>query len=171
MNENEGNDIEPGKYPGYTKAAAPLLSWDIFMASYHRKMQLLDDAKAVYDLSRQFNWKHGWDFRQKLLAENKVILVTDPSLQIICASSNIADMTGYAANEVIGRKPGMFQGPATQESSRKIIRTAIRSLQPFDISIINYKKNGDIYNCHVEGYPVFNAQKELMHFIAFEHAA
>jgi len=170
MTVNEDNNIQPGNDPGYTGAPAPLLSWDIFMAGYQRKMRLLDDAKTVYDLSKQFHWKHGWDFRQKLLAEEKVILVTDPSLNIVCASNNLSGMTGYEPGEVIGKKPSMFQGPATTEESRQLIRSALQSLQPFDTSIINYKKNGTLYDCHIEGYPVFNAQKELVHFIAFEHA-
>jgi PAS domain S-box-containing protein len=170
MTGNEDNDIQPGNDPGYTGAPAPLLSWDIFMAGYQRKMKLLDDAKMIHNLSKQSNWKHGWDFRQKLLAQEKVILVTDPSLQIVCASSNLFEMNGYDPHEVVGQKPSMFQGAATTESSRWLIRSAIQSQQPFDTNIINYKKNGTLYDCHIEGYPVFNAQKELVHFIAFENA-
>ena len=148
--------------------SSPPLSWDIFMNSYWRKMLLLEDAKTIYDLSKQADWKHNWDFRKEILMKNKIVIVTTPALKIVTVSSNITSMNGYDVEEIIGKSPNMFQGPETQESSRKIIREAIWDLVPFETDIINYQKNGQPYNCHIHGFPIFDTAKKLAHFIAFE---
>ncbi len=36
----------------------------------------------------------------------------------------------------------MFQGKATSEESRKVIRAAIKNKIPFECDIINYRKDG-----------------------------
>lgn len=155
--------------PNLAGANAPLMSWDIFLDSYHRKMQLLDDAEQLIAFSNEFQWKHQWDFRKILLAENKVILVTDATdLSIISASSNLVSMTGYTPAEVIGKTPRFFQGPATQPEGRKIIRSAVEQGLPFETSLINYRKTGQPYDCLIQGFPVWNKMNKLSHFIAFE---
>lgn len=154
-----------------SRRTTPLLCWDIFMSSYCKRMQLLEDAKNIYDLSKEYKWKSNWDFRQKILVDHKIVIVTTSALKIVTASSNIGEMNGYYVDEIIGNHPSMFQGIGTEETSKQLIRNAIRELRPFETNITNYRKNGNPYNCHIEGYPVFNIYNELSHFIAFEEAA
>jgi PAS domain S-box-containing protein len=153
------------------RSSPPLLCWDIFMNSYRRKIVLLEDAKSIYDLSKKFKWKHNWDFRQKIVSENKIVIITTSTFEIVTASSNITEMNGYEVNEIIGKYPSMFQGIETRETSRQLIREAIKELRPFETNIINYHKRGNPYNCHIQGYPVFNIYNQLSHFIAFEDIA
>jgi hypothetical protein len=40
--------------------------------------------------------------------------------------------------------------------------------QPFEQTVVNYNKNGEIYICLIKGFPVFNIKGKLSHFIAFE---
>lgn len=149
-------------------ASSPLLSWDIFMRGYQRKMALAEDYNQLNKISISKNWFDEWDVQTRLFSLGKVIIVTDPSLKIIFASSNIFDMNGYDPAQVKGRHPAMFQGEGSSLETRMVIRTAIKNRQPFDVSILNYKKNASPYLCHIEGYPVFNKKKELSNFIAFE---
>jgi PAS domain S-box-containing protein len=148
--------------------AGPLLSWDIFMDSYQRTMRRLDDLQRLQKLSAQHQWNKEWDFEELLLRKGKVILVTDSSLSICYASSSLTDMNGYAPEEVMGKKPTLFQGKETQAQPRAQIRSDIKQLRPFSVTLLNYRKDGSLYNCAIEGYPVFTKKKKHSHFIAIE---
>ncbi len=146
----------------------PLLSWDIFMAGYHKKFDQIDDLKSLNQMSLLYDWTIDYDMEEMLLKKGLVVLVTDPSLSISFASSNIAYMNGYRPEEVVGRKASMFQGPATSDATRATIRTAIKKIEPFHVSMINYRKNGSSYVCDIHAVPLFNSQHQHAHFMAFE---
>ena len=80
-------------------------------------------------------------------------------------------MNGYTPEEVIGKSPSMFQGKKTSSVVSKQIRRAIQLKKSFEKKVLNYKKNGDIYFCLINGYPIYNEKGEFSHFIAFEKAA
>ncbi len=159
----EQNDPRP--------AAAPLLSWDIFMEGYQRKVDLANDFNLLNKLSISKKWVNEWDIESKLFRQGKVIIVTDHLLRIVYSSSNVYEMNAYTSDELKGKSPKIFQGPGTSIESLSKIREAINSLKPIEITLLNYKKNGKPYYCHVEEYPVFNKNRELSHFIAFEKLA
>ena len=65
-------------------------------------------------------------------------------------------MTGYTAEEMLGKTPGVLQGP---RSDRNVIIQAINAVEkglPFTGSIINYRKNGEEYWKHFSLVPVNN---------------
>lgn len=152
-------------------SAAPLLCWDIFMEGYRRLMQMGDDLQTLNKLANTRKWKHLFNFEHELVQRGYTLLVTDHNLKIEYASSNIIAMNGYSPNEVIGKSPRMFQGEATRLESRHIIRNAVEEQIPFETIVINYTKNGEPYDCHIKGFPLFNAKQELVNFIAFEKRA
>jgi hypothetical protein len=80
-------------------------------------------------------------------------------------------MNGYLPNEVIGKSPKMFQGKKTCPKTSQEIREAINAAVPFEKDVINYSKNGNIYNCQIKGLPIFNTLGQLTHFMAFEKVA
>ncbi|MEO5997326.1 MAG: PAS domain-containing protein [Chitinophagaceae bacterium] len=150
-------------------ASAPLHSWDIFMEGYQKRMALANDFNELNKLSAAKKWISEWDYETRLFEQGKVIIVTDPLLNIVYATSNIFEMNGYTQQELKGKSTKIFQGKSTSLETRLVIRTAIKSLQSFDTTILNYKKNQRPYYCHIEGYPVFNKNKVLTNFIAFEN--
>lgn len=148
---------------------APLHTWDIFIYSYKRRMLLKDDLLRLQQIEKRYNWAPPTvppDYA--LIWLNKVVMVTTPTLQIIHATENIEEMTGYTPNEVIGRNPSMFQGMDTEESAKQAIRKGVDTQSHFEVNITNYKKDGTSYKCHIDGYPVFNKAGVLVNFIAFE---
>jgi PAS domain S-box-containing protein len=150
--------------------SVPLISWG-FSASYQREIKNIRlDFKKIVDLSNSKKWKNAdWNFKNIL--EEKVILITDANLNIVFASRNMHKMNGYREAEVLGKRPKMFQGTETVLQTSIEIREAIALQKPFVKQVVNYKKNGNLYYCDIEGYPVFNAKGELVNFIAFEQAA
>lgn len=148
----------------------PLNSWDVFASHYETLKKSLLDLKELDILSKQLKWKGHFDVSKELY-EGNVVVVTDVNLNIVFASKNIIKMTGYSFDEVLGKSPKMFQGEATSKEELQEMREAINLRKPFEKTIVNYKKNGEIYHCHIKAFPVFNHKKEFSNFIAFEKAA
>lgn len=148
----------------------PLYSWDFFSHYFDSLKTSLSDTAKLRVIASENLWNKQWDFLKELNSQ-KTIVVTDAKLQIIFASENIFEMTGYISEEVIGKSPKMFQGEATAPADLNEIRTLISSQKPFEKTILNYKKNGETYRCAIQAFPIFNLKKELVNFIAFERAA
>ncbi|PZX60675.1 PAS domain-containing protein [Hydrotalea sandarakina] len=156
----------------YSNAAHPLLCWDIVVEGMARRNQLHKDLQALNKIHRLNNWGYiQFAYHEALIWENKTIIVTNTQLQIIYATENLLAMNGYHPSEVIGKRPAIFQGPETSVETRKFIKSAIQALQPFNTSIINYKKNGSMYTCHIEAFPIFDINGKLVNFMAIEKAA
>lgn len=151
--------------------AGPLMCWDFFMESHHRRMQQADSFSQFQAFAEMHQWRMDWDIKKLLMDEERVALVTDLSEVIRFATPNMIGMNGYRPEEVIGKKPKMFQGKDTDPVTRRQIREAIVRRLPFVGSILNYCKDGRPYECFVEEYPVWNRRGELVHFVAFEKIA
>jgi transcriptional regulator with PAS, ATPase and Fis domain len=78
-------------------------------------------------------------------AEEEVVIVTDAKLEIVFASHNMTKMNGYIEEEVLGKSPKMFQGDNSNLTTSS--ETAIQLQQPFEKTVVNYNKNGEIYIC------------------------
>lgn len=153
-----------------TVAAMPLHSWDFYATNFDQLRASLLDAQKLEELAKNNRWIGHWNFLQEL-KKDRTIVVTDAHLKIVFASENIKEMTGYAQQEVVGNSPKMFQGESTMQSDLAEIRNFIDAKKPFEKTIVNYKKNGELYHCQIEAFPVFNAKKQLVNFVAFEKAA
>ncbi|HRZ32109.1 MAG TPA: PAS domain-containing protein [Flavobacterium sp.] len=148
----------------------PLLTWDFYGDYLNQLSKTITDQHQLTLLALLNSWesntavKTQWDV-------DTVVVVTCPSLKIVFASQNMVRMNGYQPEEVIGHSPKLFQGKATCLKTAKDIGEAIRNQQPFEKKVINYSKDGSLYNCHIKGFPIFNQNGELINFIAFEKAA
>lgn len=148
----------------------PLYSWDFF-GNYLEGLKLtLSDLAQLKELSKANRWKFNWNFEEELQKDH-VIVVTNNRLEIVFASDNMVKMTGYASDEILGKTPKIFQGSKTSKKDLKQIREAIDAKIPFEKTIINYKKSGETYPCHIKAFPIFNSKKQVVNFIAFEKAA
>jgi len=147
----------------------PLISMEFQQQFVNALNSIHADARRLEKLAKNFHWSFNLDFESKL--RQQTILVTDASLSIVFASENMIRMNGYKESEVLGKSPKMFQGKNTNAETSKAIRVAVQNQQPFESTILNYRKNGTAYNCHIQGFPVFDRDGKLCHFIAFETAA
>ena len=148
----------------------PVYCWDFHSNFLDKIKNIFLDLNTLNLIASKSKWiENDWNFKNSLNEE--VIIITDAKLKIVFASHNITAMNCYSTAEVVGNTPRMFQGEATNEIISKEIRKAIIELEPFEKTIINYKKNGETYECLIKGFPIFNSKGELSHYIAFEKAA
>ena len=155
---------------GLSIKTTPVHSWDFHNDFLSTMKNFFVDWNKLNVIASQNKWiQKDWNLENSL--QDEVIIVTDVQLKIVFASHNIVKMNGYNEKEVLGKSPKMFQGAATNHTTSSEIREAILQQKPFEKTVMNYKKNGELYACVIKGYPVFNKKGELSHYIAFEKAA
>ena len=108
---------------------------------------------------------------KELFRLQHTIVITDPVIRIVYASSNMHQMNGYLPKRSIGQRPTIFQGGGTCAVQKANIRRAINSQQSFEAVLVNYRKNYEPYECLIKGSPVFTRTGRLVNFIAFEAIA
>ncbi|MBE2214679.1 MAG: PAS domain S-box protein [Opitutaceae bacterium] len=94
--------------------------------------------------------------------------VQAPGPQIVYVNRAFTLLTGYAAEEVIGRSPRLLQGPGSSPEVRKRMRTALDAGQPFADQVVNYRKDGSSYVAHVSLSPLRDADGRITHWIGVQ---
>ena len=146
----------------------PLLSWDIFGQHYQKIGAFFNDLADFSVIAKHSNWKTPSEIKKALLEKDQIVVVTDPELNIVKASHNIYDMNGYSQDELVGKKPKIFQGPDTCKETTLYISKAIRQQKAFEATVLNYRKDGSAYKCWIKGEPIFDKKGKVVHFIAYE---
>lgn len=67
----------------------------------------------------------------------------EPGPRIVYVNDAFTKMTGYTAQEVVGKTPRILQGPKTDKEELKKLSTALRLWKPYEVTLLNYKKNGE----------------------------
>ena len=168
LNDYDKSTVAANK--GSVLAKMPLLSWDLYSVFFRNLKGSEQDLAILNQLSKEFKWDILLNLSDELFT-NDAIIVTNSKLQIVFASQGIAEMSGYQPAEVVGNSPKMFQGKGTSTEKRAEINKAISERKPFEATLVNYRKNGQTYDCHIRSFPIFNKKGELTHFIALEKAA
>lgn len=140
------------------------------MEGMRRRNEFANDIVQLRKIGLKNDWSGPYEksVSSSIIWENKVILVTDIHLRIVFATKNIFDMNGYRPEEVMGKNPRIFQGPLTEHEEKKRISIALANQLNFESTLSNYRKDGTIYKCHVQGYPLFTPKQKLVNLIAFE---
>lgn len=96
------------------------------------------------------------------------MLITDPRQPdnpIVFVNDAFHRLTGYTREESLGRNCRFLQGPGTNNEDVARIRRAVERLEPIEVELLNYKKNGDVFWNRVLISPVFDGG-ELTYFFA-----
>jgi PAS domain S-box-containing protein len=70
---------------------------------------------------------------------------SQPDYPIVLANKAFLELTGYSAEEVIGRNCRFLQGPDTSRAAIARIRTAIEEERDVDVELLNYRKDGSTF--------------------------
>ena len=92
----------------------------------------------------------------------------EPGPRIVYVNEAFTRMTGYTAEEVIGKTPRILQGPKTDREELNKLGAALRQGQPYEVTLLNYKKNGEEFWIHMSINPVADANGWFTHFVAIE---
>lgn len=145
----------------------PLECFDVVALSWQEKLHFSHtDKQYLQKLALQMQWQN--DLEVILQKSYQALVLTDTERVIVWVNKGFEAMTGYKAREAIGKKPTFLQGENTNPNSRLQFREKIQAGKNFDLTITNYRKNGEEYLCKVEVFPLCNVLGQVSHFLALE---
>ncbi|NEN22149.1 PAS domain S-box protein [Cryomorpha ignava] len=92
----------------------------------------------------------------------------EPGPRIIYVNEAFTKMTGYEAEEVIGKSPRILQGPNSNKEELTKLGRSLRQWKPYEITTTNYKKTGEEFWINFTVIPVANEKGWYTHWIAIE---
>ena len=113
-------------------------------------------------------------FENVIINTNDAVLITEaepldePGPKIVYVNEAFTKMTGYEAYEVIGKTPRILQGPNSDKAALAELGKALKNWQSYNITTINYKKNGEEFWINFSCTPVANEKGWYTHWIAIE---
>jgi len=91
-----------------------------------------------------------------------------PGPEILFINPAFTRMTGYSAEEVIGRTPRILQGPKTERAVLDELRDSLSRGEAFSGEAINYRKDGSEYHVSWRIAPVRGRDGVVTHFISIQ---
>lgn len=105
---------------------------------------------------------------------NDIIIITEaasleePGPKTVYVNDAFEKLTGYSAQEILGKSPRLLQGPKTDRKELDKIRSALINKEPVSAQIINYTKTGKEYWLELDIVPLVDKSGECTHLVAVE---
>jgi len=115
-----------------------------------------------------------FDFKDIVEEAQDVVIVTnaspleEPGPEIVYVNKAFTRLTGYTAEEAIGKSPRILQSVGTDKKTSDLIHDALIKKQHIRTTIKNYSKTGIEYWLDLSILPLKNAAGEVTHFAAIE---
>ena len=100
------------------------------------------------------------------------VVITDPNLPdnpIIFINPAFTAMTGYPAEEVVGRNCRFLQGPESDPATVREMREAIAERRPFTGVVCNYRKDGSSFLNELTINPVFDEEGQVVNLVGLQN--
>jgi diguanylate cyclase (GGDEF)-like protein/PAS domain S-box-containing protein len=109
-------------------------------------------------------------FQQLAQSTNDVIVVTSaaplrpPGPIIVYVNPAFTALTGYDADEVIGRSSRLLHGPNTDPQTVAAVRAAMEAQRPIRVELLNYNRDGEEFWIDTNIVPLRDAHGRVTHF-------
>lgn len=131
-------------------------------------------GKSVADDERIANELAGIDrntdpFVAAVHATRMPMIITNPRLPdnpVVFANDSFCRLSGYERSEIVGRNCRFLQGPDTDPATQKALHDAVAQVQPIEVDIRNYRKDGEPFWNRLLMAPVFDDDQNLAYFFA-----
>jgi PAS domain S-box-containing protein len=108
---------------------------------------------------------------QAIAASSNGIVIADarePDLPIIYINPAFERMTGYSAQEIIGRNCRFLQGPDKDQPALNELRSALRGGRDCKVVLSNYRKDGTRFWNELSVSPIYDGAGNLTHFVGIQ---
>ena len=105
-------------------------------------------------------------------ASSNGIVITDPNLPddpIVYVNPSFEDVTGYAAEDVLGRNCRFLQGEDREQAQLEQLRAALAEGEGCRVVLRNYKKDGTLFWNELHVSPVHDDEGSLTHFVGVQN--
>jgi len=132
-------------------------------------------SKVARDITERVKSEQSLRLLQSAMEQSKEsILITDaeldlPGPRIIFTNPAFTKMTGYTAEEAIGKTPRILQGPRTDKAVLSRLRKNLEHGEVFAGEAINYRKDGTEFDLEWQIAPIRNFTGKITHFVATQH--
>jgi PAS domain S-box-containing protein len=130
---------------------------------------------VAYDVTERRNTESHLRLLESVVVHtNDAVLVTEAlptgaaGLKIVYVNKAFSEMTGYSANEVLGKTPRLLQGAKTEQKHLDIVRHALATWQRAEIELINYRKDNSEYWVNFSIVPVADEKGIYTHWISIQ---
>ena len=100
------------------------------------------------------------------------ITLADPDqedLPLVYANKAFEIITGYTQEETIGKNCRFLQGTDRDQKERYELKEAIDNKRPIEITLRNYKKNGEMFYNHLVITPLFDVHGNVLYYLGVQY--
>ncbi|MBO1753123.1 SpoIIE family protein phosphatase [Actinotalea sp. BY-33] len=87
---------------------------------------------------------------------------------IVWVNEAFCRITGYSAEEVLGRDPSLLHGPGTDRDAARTLGLAVQEGRHATATVLNYRKDGTTFWNQVSVSPVPDADGEISHWVGIQ---
>ncbi len=130
---------------------------------------------AIQDITKRKEEEHQLKLLESVVTntEDSIIIteaesIDEPGPKILYVNDAFTRMTGYTLDEVKGKTPRILQGPESNYEGLRQFGEALRKWEPFELTTINYRKNGEKYWVNFLVKPVANEHGWFTHWFSIQ---
>ncbi len=100
------------------------------------------------------------------------VTLADPDLDdmpVVYVNKAFERMTGYRQEDIIGKNCRFLQGDDREQPARFELAEAIENRRPIEVTLRNYKKNGERFYNRLKLTPLFDHQGNLLYFLGVQY--
>jgi PAS domain S-box-containing protein len=109
-----------------------------------------------------------------VLSANDAIIITstepfdEPGPRILYVNPAFEQMSGYSTQDVLGKTPRILQGEGSSREVLDSIRASLKSWQPVQAEVLNYRKDGSPFWVELSISPVADSSGWYTHWVSVQ---
>jgi PAS domain S-box-containing protein len=100
------------------------------------------------------------------------VTLADPDMEdlpLVYANRAFEAMTGYTQEETIGKNCRFLQGNDQDQAEKIRLHEAITNAQPVEVTLKNYRKNGELFYNRLAVTPLFDSNGRLLYYLGVQY--
>ena len=100
------------------------------------------------------------------------VTLADPDqedLPLVYANKAFETITGYTQEDTIGKNCRFLQGSEHDQEGVSQLREAIKNKKPVEVTLRNYRKNGELFYNHLNMTPLFDSLGNILYFLGVQY--
>jgi PAS domain S-box-containing protein len=100
------------------------------------------------------------------------VTLSDPDLEdspIVYANKAFEKMCGYSQEDIVGRNCRFLQGTDRDQPELDRLREAIRKGEPVEVTLRNYRRNGEMFYNRLVVKPLFDEKGRVVYFLGVQY--
>ncbi len=100
------------------------------------------------------------------------VTLADPDqadLPLVYVNKAFENITGYSQEETLGKNCRFLQGTEREQAEIDQLREAIKNKRPVEVTLRNYRKNGELFFNHLVMTPLFDSNGNLLYFLGVQY--